>query len=627
MKKTLLFTIGMMLSLTAGMTVSNAMLAGDDNADLLESIFEEAGVDFADSRDTKELENLASSEEPFANLYLFMLQNVNDGPTDAAIEEVASRYGYTEEEIENIVLRGSAKDIIEKKQTEAQEAEIAENAEKLSEAQEKADGDMEEFLASNDFGDGTEEYLRWYYETYEAPPTEGELKTRLTSDYLLTEYNKLSDAFDKELNFQQENRRLGYEALASEMFFNNDLGDSANIDILYDLDLIHYLMFGDFITYPDRSGGDPDVETASEEEPVLFKTPEASDEVDLAEEAPINPYVCYGDEDLANALSAYEAAPPDTGDALPEVNQDSGIDYEIGDEGAPEVPDSGTSTETDGSGSDAGSGSSSETASNPYEVDLGSAFEKLDDLLSSFEDFNKSNWTRDLPCNDIYCIEVKFVSETDGAEVDTEAYEETDNCIACHVQFIKERLEETMSKSLVPSKITMNWFEDATCKEAGKMINLDLNVYAIKKPIDLDPGDDTDDIANEDIDEFKTNLFSIAGLAPPGGTKTTLGKTKAQQDCQSILNLHDTSKTERAIDELLNQCEEAADETAAEVQTAFEEFKMESYSQSTSELYGQVSQELYSMLLYFQTFQEGLQASYLTEGAPLANLLTKGYCE
>ncbi len=625
MKKTLLFTIGMMISLTGGMAVSQAMLAGDDNGDLLESIFEEAGVNFDDMRDTKELENLASTEVPFSNLYLFMLQNVNEGPTDDAIEEIANRYGYTEDEIESIVLRGSAKEIIEKKQTEAQEAEIAENAQQLADAQVQADADMEEFLASNDFGENTEEYLRWYYEEYEAPPSQGELETRLTSEFLLNEYNVLSDAFDAELAFQQENRRLGYEALASEMFFNNDLSDSANIDILYDLDLIHYLMFGDFITYPDRSG-DEDVETASEEEePVLFKTPEQTDTVDLAEEEPVNPYVCYGDEDLANALTAYEEAPPDTSDALPEDEGSSNIDYNIGDddeESAPDVEDSGD--DDDDSSVDSGGG---EAESNPYEVDLGSAFEKLDDLLSSFEDFNKSNWTRNLPCNDVYCIEVKFVSESDDAEVDTDRYEETENCIACHIQFIKERLEETMSKSLVPSKITMNWFEDATCKDAGKMINLDLNVYAIKKPIDLDPGDDTDDIANEDINEFKTKLFGIAGLPLPGGTKTTLGKTKAEQDCQSILNLHETSKTERAIDDLLNQCEEAADETAAEIQTAFEEFKMESYSQSTSELYGQVSQELYSMLLYFQTFQEGLQASYLTEDAPLANLLTKGYCE
>lgn len=625
MKKTLLFTIGMMISLTGGMAVSQAMLAGDDNGDLLESIFEEAGVNFDDKRDTKELENLASTEAPFSNLYLFMLQNVNDGPTDDAIEEIANRYGYTEDEIESIVLRGSAKEIIEKKQTEAQEAEIAENAQQLADAQAQADADMEEFLASNDFGENTEEYLRWYYEEYEAPPSQGELETRLTSEFLLNEYNVLSDAFDAELAFQQENRRLGYEALASEMFFNNDLSDSANIDILYDLDLIHYLMFGDFITYPDRSG-DEDVETASEEEePVLFKTPEQTDTVDLAEEEPVNPYVCYGDENLANALTAYEEAPPDTSDALPEDEGSSNIDYNIGDddeESSPDVEDSGD--DDDDSSVDSGGG---EAESNPYKVDLGSAFEKLDDLLSSFEDFNKSNWTRNLPCNDVYCIEVKFVNESDDAEVDTERYEETENCIACHIQFIKERLEETMSKSLVPSKITMNWFEDATCKDAGKMINLDLNVYAIKKPIDLDPGDDTDDIANEDINEFKTKLFGIAGLPLPGGTKTTLGKTKAEQDCQSILNLHETSKTERAIDDLLNQCEEAADETAAEIQTAFEEFKMESYSQSTSELYGQVSQELYSMLLYFQTFQEGLQASYLTEDAPLANLLTKGYCE
>lgn len=615
MKKFLLFTIGMVLSLTAGMAVSQALMATED--EVLLEIFEEAGVEFSDKRDVKELENLASNEEaPFANLYLFMLKNVKDGPHDAAVEEVANRYDYTEEEIEQIVLLGSTEPIIQKKELESQQIQDEANAADLDEASTQADADYEEFVESNDFDADLQEYLQWYYEVYEKPSSAEDLKQVLTTEFLVDEYSKISEAYDTELDFQQENRRLAYEALASEMFFNNDLEDSANIDILYDLDLIHYLMFGELITYPDRSG-DPSVETASEEEPLaLFDAPEPDENVVLAAES-IDPYTCFGDVALEEALTAFEDDPPETDSALPETDE-SGIDYDVGDEDSADAEDSDASSGTD-------------AESNPYSVDIGSAFEKLDSLLSSFEKLGQGDWTRELPCNDIFCIEVKFISETENPEVETEQdfldYEEDENCIACHTAYIRERLTDTMSKSLVPSKITTNWFEDATCKEAGSFVNLDLNVYAIKRPIDLDPGDDLDEKAGEQIEDFKNTLFSLAGFPLPGGTKDIIGKTKDDKDCESILNLSDVANVERSIDELLDQCSEAAQENARQIQEAFDEFTFTTFSQSTSDLYQQVSAEFYTMLLYFQTFQEGLQRTYETDEAPLSSLLSKEYCK
>ena len=250
MKKFLLFSIGMVLSLTAGMTVSQALMSDDD---LLAHIFEEAGVDMSDSHDAKELSNLASGEVPFEGLYLFMLQNIKNGPQDAAIEEIAKRYQYTEEEIEAIVLTGDSQGIINKKQEEVLAAQAAGAAEQMEAAQAQADADLETFIADNSFGANTETFVREYYATYERPPLATDLDDPLTSDFLLDRMAEIGGAYDKELEFQQSNRRLAYEALASEMFMNNKLGDSANIDLLYDLDLIHYLLFGELITYADRS--------------------------------------------------------------------------------------------------------------------------------------------------------------------------------------------------------------------------------------------------------------------------------------------------------------------------------------------------------------------------------------
>lgn len=626
MMKSLLFSIGMMVSLASGIAISQALMSEED---LITALFEEAGVELSDVKDAKEIESLANNEQaPFNGLYLFMLQNIMYGPQDAAVKEIADRMDFSEEEVEAIVLEGDINPILNKQKTMALQAQSEELSSDLEEADAQGSSDLDEFVDDNDFDASTEEYIRWHYETYEAPPPASDFEQVLTTDFVLNEYNTISDAYDKELAFQRENRRIAYEALASEMFLNNNLGDSANVDLLYDLDLINYLMFGELIAYPDRS--EESVETASESSDalVLFKAPEPDEEDDsilLAEEIS-DPYVCYGDDALNSALEAYEASPPETGDALPEV--ESSIDYTVGEEADEENADSGEADSEDSSGG----GDGSEEDENNFSADVGAAFEALDDFLSSLET-PAGDWTRQLPCGEMFCIEVKLISETDDPEVEdsssmtVEDFKENENCIACHTAYIKDRLEETMSKSLVPSKISMNWFEDATCKEAGTFVNLDLNVYAIKKPIDLDPGDDLDDKAAKDIEEFKNTLMSIGGITLPGGTKTTLGKTLADLECESIVNINDIGGSASEIDKILAQCQEAAEENARDVQAAFEEFKFNTYSQSTSDLYGQVSAELYSILLYFQSFQEGLKATYETEDAPLSSLLTKGYCE
>lgn len=641
MKKTLLFTLGMVLSLTAGMTVSQAIVM-DDGDSLLSQIFEQAGMTRQETQDAEQLKTLASqSDAPFAGLYLFMLENIKDGPQDAAIAEIAKRYKYTEDEIKSIVLTGDTTGIINKRKADFAAAQSAESSAQMEEAGTEGDADLETFISENDFGDQTEAYIRWYYQEYEEAPLPAELSKPLTSDFLLNEYAKITDAYDHELEFQQTNRRLSYEALASEMFMNNNLDDSANVDLLYDLDLIHYLLFGDLITYPDRSGDDVDL--ASEEEPLdLFTVPEPNHVVvELASDS-IDPYVCYGDEDLASALDAYDANPPDTGDALPETSSDTEIDYSIDDEAdavdgaSPDSAPEETSTPDSSSGDaeDTGSSSSSD-APNPYLVDIGAAFQSLDDFLSSLE-APTGDWSREYACSEIFCIEVKVIAENDDAEVEDSSmeaadFDEDENCIACHTAYIKERLEETMSKSLVPSKISMNWFEDATCKEAGSLINLDLNVYAIKKPIDLDPGDDLDEKPNKDIENFKTTLNGLAafplGKSDGSDASTNLGKSKNEEECQSIFNLTKAAKTERSIDELLEDCQAVVTNNAAQIQEVFDEFKFNTYSQTTSDLYGQVSAELYTMLLYFQTFQEDIKKTYEEGDAPLASLLTKKYCE
>lgn len=654
MKKFFLFSIGLGLSFFAGITVKGALITDEK---LLADLFDEAGITETYKNDYKELENLASDEQlPFEHLYLFMLQNQMNGPREAALKELAARTSYSQEELESILIDGSTETIISHKEAKALEAQSETIVAEQQAAQEEVDAHFESQLTDEDDLDESEQsYAQYYYETYQRPEVldAQDVAESLTTKAILNEFLYLSDLYKEELEFQEENRKLAYEALASEIFMNNDLSDSADIDLLYDLDLMHYLLFAEYISYPDRSDGEDAVETASEEETtevanaqegsdddeevavnvservVLAKNAILVEDVILAEdvvlaEESVDPYTCWEDDELAAALEdfgGYEGIDEGIDDGTDGDSAETGADGEgegdedSGGDGSGSEGSGGASRDDDGDGASSEGGGDEETASVLAEID---AF--IDGINKTIGD-----WGRALPCGEIFCITMDLVTEAENPEVGD--YERTENCIACHTTYIQERMEETLSHSLVPSKISMNWFEDATCKDAGNFVNLDLNVYAIKKPIDLDPDDETDDAPKQDIEDLKTRLWGIAGFPLPGASKTTLGKTLADQECESLLNLGDISGISRQIDDALADCQEQADTIENESAAAYEEFTFDTYAQSTSDLYGQVSAELYTMLLYFEGFQEALQDTYSVENAPLPDLLSTEYCQ
>lgn len=639
MKKFFLFSIGVGLSFFAGITVKGALITDEK---LLTDLFDEAGITETYKNDHKELENLASDEQlPFEHLYLFMLQNQMNGPREAALKELAARTSYTQEELESILIDGNTEAIISHKEAKALEAQSESIVAEQQAAQEEVDAHFESQLGdADDLDESEQSYAQYYYETYQRPEVldAQDVAESLTTKAILNEFLYLSDLYRDELEFQEENRKLAYEALASEIFMNNDLSDSADIDLLYDLDLMHYLLFAEYISYPDRSDGEDAVETASEEEgndggtqweaveKAVEEGGDVSERVILAEES-LDPYTCWEDDELAAALEdfgGYEETADEEGvddDGTDGDSAETGADGEgEEDRGGEEDDDSGGGGSGGASRDDGGEASSEggddeETASVLAEID---AF--IDGINKTIGD-----WARALPCGEIFCITMDLVTEAENPEVGD--YERTENCIACHITYIKQRMEETLSHSLVPSKISMNWFEDATCKEAGNFVNLDLNVYAIKKPIDLDPDDEIDDAPKQDIEDLKTRLWGIAGFPLPGGSKTTLGKTLADQECESLLNLGDISGISRKIDDALADCQEQADSIENETAAAYEEFTFDTYAQSTSDLYGQVSAELYTLLLYFEGFQEALRDTYSVENAPLPDLLSTEYCQ
>jgi len=581
MKKIVVIMIGVLISSMLGMTVG--MVSARTTDTIVDKLFEEADVDKSYKNDEKELEKLSEDKDlPFNNLYLFVYQNVKEGPKEAAIDQLVRETDYNENELEKILFESDVDPIIDRHAEKVIEMQTEGVIEELRQKQSDADVAKVEELEAAGLSE-EEEDLAWfeYYTTERITIDEEGLETQLTQSYILEEYSALSDRYEAELEFQTENKMLAFEALASEMFMNGDKGDSAGVDLLYDLDMINKALFGYEITYPDRSAGteeeDEEVELSSIEEDARAE----ARVVVLAEEEN-EEEACFEDEELRAALDDYGEGDDSGGESYVPTSGD----IDLGDD------DDDDDNDDDEEDKD---------------------FEEMLEELS----VEPGDWSRGLPCNDIFCIVINLVTEDNSPEV--AEYEETDNCIACHVAYINKRLDETMSKSLVPSKITMNWFEDATCKGAGLLATLDLHVYAVPQPITLDPEDDTDDYAQERAENLSDKLEAAESRY---GTKT-----QADYECEAILNMNDVAGTPSSIEDSMVDCEDAGNAVEASIAEIQDEFIFESQSQVNSTLYEQVSNELSSMYLYFNSFKLALQNSYKTDETPLKSIISKGYCQ
>ena len=81
-------------------------------------------------------------------------------------------------------------------------------------------------------------------------------------------------------------------------------------------------------------------------------------------------------------------------------------------------------------------------------------------------------------CDDIICVTIDFVEKPATA-----SFDQKDNCIACHVQYINDGLQKTLSHSLIPAKATGNLGEGGLCKNASGtalgMVGMNVNVSTV----------------------------------------------------------------------------------------------------------------------------------------------------
>ena len=290
-----------------------------------------------------------------------------------------------------------------------------------------------------------------------------------STEDLLDQVESLKDDYNTALDVASFEQELFLETFPQEVFVNGDTEDSG-FDVLYDLEIIEYILFGEDSTIgsggsygmgdwgdddedievdpEDEEEDEPEVDPEDEEEEPEEDEDDPEAESEEEEEESMDPSECIADSDVQAAFGAV-------------VPEDSDDDSESDDE----------DDDDDGSGGGSGDGS-------------GSGGTYGDDATTVASD-QTENWTTPKICSSVFCLVIRFVDRGDPE------YDTASNCVKCHVDYIAKGLDETTSVSLNPGKLSGNLFEPAMCKKSAlNNGRISLNFIPIAMPIRTPPPDD-----------------------------------------------------------------------------------------------------------------------------------------
>ncbi len=219
-------------------------------------------------------------------------------------------------------------------------------------------------------------------------------------------------------------------------------------------------------------------------------------------------------------------------------------------------------------------------------------------------------------CEDIICITFETFYKPA-----TPSFTKTDNCIQCHVQYINESLQKTVSHSLIPAKATGNLGESALCKNAAaaSLSAIGMNISVNMVPVITPPKNDLMSVGNIN-DEWnkyaQTNGFWNYGEkqrreADAKKKNGPVDYSPISSDMERMLvvelfNAGDNS----SIDEVMSQASSSYEKL--KVQAAQEQLVVEIAQDAYGEIntYDALEDEMKQMNGFFKNFKDQMRTLY-----------------
>ncbi len=230
--------------------------------------------------------------------------------------------------------------------------------------------------------------------------------------------------------------------------------------------------------------------------------------------------------------------------------------------------------------------------------------------IKAVDSADSGNWAlnllKDPPCNDVFCLSVRFIKKPATA-----TYQETDNCIACHVQKIVEKLKYTTNHNLLPGKASGNLLEPGLCKNAISLQlgSVGLHFYTSFKPI-LTPTND-DLIYGTNIgQEWEKFLNTYKPFKSPTKPKDPNALLEAPPDVTDVATKAALAfaAPDATFDEINKAVQEQVNLINQNINKATAVAEVSPMTDSNSGFYQGIQRELDQMNFYFDQFRTVLQS-------------------
>lgn len=457
---------------------------------------------------------------------------------------------------------------------------------------------------------------------------------------LIQKYTNMTieDAYERLRQFQSdfkalvatvtEQKQLENEVKMVEMFANGDISDSG-FDLVYDLDIIEQILFLKGSESEVYAGDAPKDETPGPEKGDEIKSeftpyPYGGTTVPAQTEEKVEAPKIGRETSVTEAPAKTEPVPAES-EVILETFADGGVDrdtcnastelstglenFEAGATGTEK--DTGTSTtaktqtpstetsktqrksEDNKPGTNTGAGDIA-LSPNPATTET----EESKTEAKTEEDKEKSSWLKKKECaaGDFVCVNLEFIYKK------ASAFNNSDNCIACHIEKTNDAFEKTIRKTMLPSKVTGNLFESGKCKSGFSLPSLiNLNIIMVPMP-PLPPVNDELIFFHSFENEFKKFLSRFA----PETIAEVLGaeaKDKSSQTEEMTISEMSYSNNETTMTEMFKNIEDAKAQAEREVAKRLETLQKTENVESKSEFFQSVGGEIDQMNMYFNSFK------------------------
>lgn len=435
----------------------------------------------------------------------------------------------------------------------------------------------------------------------------------LTYAQAVATFQEVQNQYNEELDMQQLASDLRADIYPIEIFANGTIDDSG-FDLINDLANMEVVIFkNSTITAPGAFGGDTaagastddsdddddgsdddsDDDSSDDADDTDSTTDdEASDADDESDDGSTDsdddastesdaddvesPLACLVDDTLSDAISDAIAAEEEA----------------AGDDGSDDGEDSG------------GSATDSLPDDGVDKTDITEKQSTFDNITAE----EAASWTEENLCASAdgeifsvsFCIEISFTYNPKTS------YETTDNCIACHIEQMRDRMTTVLEKNLTPNKVTGNLSEGSKCNKGFLASGIDLKIIPIAQPLQTPPNDDV----IVDLDPAKT-LQSLRNAVSPGrpiGEKEKafdppVGASAAAQALSKFV----FGGVSASFQDVADEADRIVAEQEEQQAQAVFEAKLQGPLAADATFYEEVKNQMQDMNMYFNAFLENVK--------------------